>query len=202
MPSQSKFSTRRIADPVHGTIRLSELEIELLSTQAFQRLRNVKQLGLAHLVFPGADYSRLSHSIGVNHVTGRILDSLINNTGEEIDDAEYELYRVAGLMHDVGHYPFSHTFENAVSTFYQNKSQPMLTVDSSLVPDDTEQLVPYDESIRIRDSLDHEEVGRLLLETDLEINDVLKKHNIEPQSIHDIFSSIHQGQGKCPDLRI
>ena len=105
MTSTSKYQVRRIADPVHGTIGLSELETELLSTQAFQRLRNVKQLGLAHLVFPGADYSRLSHSLGVNHVTGRILNSLVDNTGQEITDAEYELYRLAGLLHEIGHYP-------------------------------------------------------------------------------------------------
>ena len=105
MAGKPKYSHSRITDPVHGTIELSELEVDLLSTGAFQRLRNVKQLGLAHLVFPGADYSRLSHSIGVNHVTGRILDALKSNTDAHIADAEYELYRLAGLLHDVGHYP-------------------------------------------------------------------------------------------------
>ena len=199
MPSTSKYQTRHIADPVHGTIGLSDLEIELLSTQAFQRLRNVKQLGLANLVFPGADYSRLSHSIGVNHVTGRILDSLVNNTGESIDDREYEIYRLAGLMHDIGHYPFSHTFENAVSTYYQSKYQAVLGTESPSLSE-AEEPPPegYEESSQAGASLDHEEVGQRLLEIDKEINEVLKKYDIEPQSIHEIFSRHSSEPGSLP----
>ena len=56
-----KYGFKRITDAVHGTIGLSELEVEILSSQVFQRLRRINQLGLAHLVFPGANYSRLSH---------------------------------------------------------------------------------------------------------------------------------------------
>ena len=58
----SAFQVKRIADPVHGTIGLSELETRVIGTRVFQRLRNIQHLGLAHLVFPAADYSRLSHS--------------------------------------------------------------------------------------------------------------------------------------------
>ena len=102
MPEEGKYRARRIQDSVHGTIRLSGLEMELISTESFQRLRNIRQLGLAHLVFPGADYSRFSHSIGVNHVTGRILDSLMQNTEQKLNDTEYEVCRLAGLLHDIG----------------------------------------------------------------------------------------------------
>ena len=199
MLDESKYRAKRITDPVHGTIGLSELEIELLSTQAFQRLRNVKQLGLAHLVFPAADYSRLSHSIGVSHVTGRILNSLARNTGQEICDGEYELYRLAGLMHDVGHYPFSHTFENAVSTFYQNRSQPRLFEEPSEgTLDNTGQPTTFDGNSQIIDSLNHEDVGRLLLEADPEINDVLSKYSIDPKPIHNIFSRHSTEAGTLP----
>ena len=198
MPEASKYHAKRIADPVHGTIGLSELEMELLSTQAFQRLRNVKQLGLAHLVFPGADYSRLSHSIGVNYVTSRILNSLINNTGQDVTDPEYELYRLAGLMHDIGHYPFSHTFENAVSTFYLNKLQPMLFTDPTWTGDPPGSLIPDGGVVETPDSLDHEDVGGLLLETDLEIRQVLARFGVSPEPIRDIISRRSSGTGAVP----
>ena len=125
MAGKAKYSRARITDPVHGTIELSQLEIDLLSTGAFQRLRNVKQLGFGTLGFSPVrttqDYPTRS---GVNHVTGKILDALKSNTGVLIEDDEYELYRLAGLLHDVGHYPYSHTFEDAVSTYYQDRFQP------------------------------------------------------------------------------
>lgn len=65
----------RIADAIHGTVVLTPLEARVVGSRAFQRLRNVKQLGLAHLVYPGADYSRFPHSIGACHVAGRILEA-------------------------------------------------------------------------------------------------------------------------------
>ena len=200
MPNEARFRARRIADPVHGTVWFSDLEIEVLSTQCFQRLRGVKQLGLAHLVFPGADYSRLSHSIGVNHVTGRILDSLRDNAGLEITDDEYELYRLAGLLHDIGHYPFSHTLENAISEYYRNESQPMLFTTASEPTDNQETLIPYDENDGKAKSLKHEAVGGLLLEADEEINRVLKNHGIDPQSIHALFTRRLAETGTAPNL--
>ena len=200
MPDEAKFRARRIADPVHGTVWLSDLEIEVLSTQAFQRLRGVKQLGLAHLVFPGADYSRLSHSIGVNHVTGRILDSLRNNSGLEITDADYELYRLAGLLHDIGHYPFSHTLENAISEHYRDESQPMLFTSTLQPTGNQEALIPYDENASEAKSLKHEAVGGLLLETDEEIKGVLAKYDIDPKSIHGVFTRRLSESGAAPNL--
>ena len=198
MPDDPNFQAKRIADPVHGTIGLSELEVALLSTQAMQRLRNVKQLGLAHLVFPGADYSRLSHSIGVNHITARILESLRHNTEQKITDTEYTLYRLAGLMHDIGHYPFSHTFEDAVSTFYQTQSQPMLFMDASDTSDDAGDPLPFDGNSQTVVSLNHEDVGRLLLEMDREIKGILEEHRIDPKSVHEIFTRHSSGAEPAP----
>ena len=200
MPNESKFRARRITDPVHGTVWFSDLEIEVLSTQAFQRLRGVKQLGLAHLVFPGADYSRLSHSIGVNHVTGRILDSLRNNAGLKITDAEYEIYRLAGLLHDIGHYPFSHTLEGAISEYYRNESQPMLFTSASEPTGNQDTLIPYDENDGKANSLKHEAVGGLLLGDDEEIKGVLTKYDIDPKSIHGVFTRRLSETGAAPNL--
>src|SRR5438046_9773791 len=109
------FDAKRVADPVHGTIGLSELEAAVINTGAFQRLRNVKQLGLAHLVYPGADYSRFSHSVGACHVMGRALEALRAYARVTIEDDDIQLYRLAALLHDVGHYPLSHELQEAVT---------------------------------------------------------------------------------------
>src|SRR5713101_5180121 len=115
------FDAKRVADPVHGTIGLSELEAAVINTGAFQRLRNVKQLGLAPLVFPGADYSRFSHCLGACHVTGSILEALRSSgSADSLTDERIQIYRLSALLHDVGHYPFSHAMEEAVKDYYSS----------------------------------------------------------------------------------
>jgi uncharacterized protein len=112
-----RFDERRISDPIYGTIALSELELQVIDSPAFQRLRNVKQLGLAHYVFPGSDFSRFSHSVGVCHIAGRILGTLKDH-GVAISEDEIQLYRLAALVHDIGHYPFSHAMEYALKNHH------------------------------------------------------------------------------------
>lgn len=104
--SRVKFA-KRIADPVYGTIGLTKLETQVIDTRVFQRLRNVKHLGLAYLVYPAADFSRFAHSLGVCHVTGLLLDAL-NAADANLSVDELQKYRLAGLLHDIGHYPLSH----------------------------------------------------------------------------------------------
>lgn len=112
---------KRISDPIHGSIELTELEWRVIATPAFQRLRNIKQLGLAHYVFPNADYSRFSHSLGVCHVAGRTLEAIQKVSGaSNVSDEEIQQYRLAGLLHDVGHYPYSHAMEEAIAEFYSS----------------------------------------------------------------------------------
>ena len=174
---------KHVADPVHGTVELTSPEVELISTQAFQRLRNVKQLGLAHLVFPGADYSRLSHCVGVCHVTGRILNSLRSNGDTNISEEEYQQYRLAGLLHDVGHFPFSHAFEDAVSDYYRDNQTTQSFLESEHSTD--QDCLP---TISPNDPPDHEDVGRLLLENDIEIKQILENHDVLSHDIYSIFA--------------
>src|SRR5689334_10897116 len=96
-----RFHHARITDAAHGTFGLSELESDIISTPAFQRLHNVRQLGLAHLVYPGADYSRFAHSLGACHVAGRMVRSINQNGARTFNDDEMQMYRLAGLLHDL-----------------------------------------------------------------------------------------------------
>lgn len=100
----------RVRDPIHGFIDLRPVEAALVDTRAFQRLRRVKQLGLTHLVYPGAEHSRFAHSLGACHVAGMLTESL-QRAGWKGDAG---LVRVAALLHDLGHPPFSHAGERGV----------------------------------------------------------------------------------------
>jgi uncharacterized protein len=107
-------------DPVHGLItfrkgvKLDELAWALIDTPEFGRLRRIKQLGVSEFVYPGATHSRFIHSIGVFHVARQLLDVVkreIGSIGEVYDLPKAEVAVLAALLHDLGHGPFSHTFE-------------------------------------------------------------------------------------------
>ena len=95
-----------IRDPIHGNIKFDGFFIELLDTLEIQRLYNIKQLGFAHLVFPGAHHTRLEHSFGVYNIAKMLAESL------ELEESERDLISCAALLHDIGHGPFSHTLES------------------------------------------------------------------------------------------
>ncbi len=97
-----------IHDAVHGSIKVEEPLLSLLETPEVQRMSNIRQLGLNYLVFPGANHTRLEHSLGVSHLAGIIGKNL------NLKDDEIILLRIAGLLHDIGHAPFSHTLENYI----------------------------------------------------------------------------------------
>ena len=97
---------KEVSDPLYGFIKLTPPEVKLIDTFPFQRLRHIKQLGLTYLVFPSAHHSRFEHALGVFFVSD-LLASLLPE--EEKEDRK--LLRLAGLLHDLGHPPFSHTTE-------------------------------------------------------------------------------------------
>jgi hypothetical protein len=99
-----------VKDPIHGYIHVSDLERQMMDTLPLQRLRRVKQLVFADYVYPGANHTRFEHSLGVMHLAGVLGRSLPAGLTEE----EVEAARLAGLLHDVGHGPFSHTFEQVL----------------------------------------------------------------------------------------
>lgn len=101
-----------IKDPVHGYIKLTELEQKLIDTPEFQRLRRIKQLSGAHYAYPGATHTRFLHSLGALYLAGYIGDIFVSKNFLSKDDSQK--LRVAALLHDVGHGPFSHLFEEVI----------------------------------------------------------------------------------------
>ena len=114
--------------PVHGYVKLFAEELAIIDHPAFQRLRRVRQLGFAHMVYPGAVHTRFEHSIGSVHVAQRIIDHVNENFrsrssdghGSEwrlaqIDEPTQHFIRLAALLHDIGHLPFGHTLEDELN---------------------------------------------------------------------------------------
>jgi HD superfamily phosphohydrolase len=107
---------KHILDPIHGPIPITSVELAIISNPIFQRLRNITQLGIASLVFPGATHNRFMHSIGTLYVMDNLLYNLRLQGMISIKEDDcirvIQLMRLAALLHDCGHLPFSHIFEN------------------------------------------------------------------------------------------
>jgi HD superfamily phosphohydrolase len=103
-----------INDPVYGFISIpTELVFDLIEHPYFQRLRYIKQLGMTHLVYPGALHTRFHHALGAMHLMGLAIETL-RNKGQEISPEEEEAVTIAILLHDIGHGPFSHALEETI----------------------------------------------------------------------------------------
>ena len=101
-----------IFDVIHGFIEVDDITLSIIDTPEFQRLRNIKQLGVVHYVFPSANHTRFEHSLGVYYLAGELISNLKKNQPElEIKEKEIFLVKIAGLCHDLGHGPFSHLLD-------------------------------------------------------------------------------------------
>jgi HD superfamily phosphohydrolase len=164
MSLTSTFPRRkRVNDPLHGAVFLSPLEYKIATTPTFVRLANVKQLGLGYFVYPGAAYSRQEHSLGACHVVGQMLDAMAAN-GAIVSERDREITRLAALLHDVGHYPFSHATEEAVH----------LAEGASVIAGASSGVEYFE---------DHEAISRYLIENDPSIRAVLKEFGFDPAEI-------------------
>ena len=101
-----------ITDPIHDFIRLNSTEQQIIETPVFQRLRRIKPLSGAHLTYPGAQHTRFEHSLGVMHIAGMAGNSL--SSKEQMPTSDINDVRLAALLHDIGHDPFSHLFEEVL----------------------------------------------------------------------------------------
>jgi len=111
------MSFQRIRDPLHNIIEFDDNTFErhmwqVIQTRPFQRLRRIKQLGFSELVYPGATHTRFAHSIGVFHTARMLMKIVAKSLDNKRDDRRAEVALAASLLHDVGHGPFSHSFED------------------------------------------------------------------------------------------
>lgn len=151
-----------IHDTVHGSIKLEGLFLDLLETPEIQRLHGIHQLGLAYLVFPGANHTRLEHSIGACFVASRLAESL------NLPEKERELVMAAAMLHDLGHSPYSHTLEMAV---HGKMLQDHMEITKDIICGKRKILF---------------EEGK---EKDREfIPDLLKKYDLEPKDVADLIA--------------
>jgi HD superfamily phosphohydrolase len=107
--------------PIHGFIGLTELERDIVDHSAFQRLRRIKQLAWTDYIYPGASHTRFEHSLGVMHLASRLYEAVVKASGETLKEIfkytdaglarDWQIVRLAALLHDVGHPPFSHAAE-------------------------------------------------------------------------------------------
>lgn len=122
---------KRIFDPIHHFIELDDGEVALLNTSSVQRLRRLRQLGLAYLAFPAAEHSRFGHALGALAVGERIMDALRRYDGEYFSsaadfEAQRRLLRAGLLLHDVGHGPFSHACEAVLGKRHEQRTREIL----------------------------------------------------------------------------
>jgi hypothetical protein len=114
--NNSHFNLKILNDPVYGFISLPhKIFLDIIDHPYFQRLRRIKQLGLSHLVYPGALHTRFNHAIGCAHLMTEAISTL-RFLGHQITDEEAKGVTLAILLHDIGHGPFSHTLEHSIVT--------------------------------------------------------------------------------------
>ncbi len=118
-----------INDPVYGFISIpTELVFDLIEHPYFQRLRYIKQLGMTHLVYPGALHTRFHHALGAMHLMKMTIETL-RAKGHEITQHEEEAVTIAILLHDIGHGPFSHALENTIVKGISHEDISILLMD-------------------------------------------------------------------------
>ncbi len=153
--SANESSGKIIVDSIHGDIKLSPRLVRVINTASFQRLRQLKQLAMSHLVYPNATHTRFAHSIGTLGIMNRVLrvaGDILNNT----DPEQEENLKLAALLHDIGHYPYSHLMEKIDKVQLTEKWLEGETLEASQVG--------YP---------DHEELGTLIVTTQPDLRDAI-----------------------------
>lgn len=165
---------KTIFDPVHGVIALRGAALALIGQPAFQRLWGIRQTGFAHLVFPGANHTRLEHSLGVYAVAAAMAETL------DLSDTETALVTAGGLLHDLGHPPFSHTLEPTMREVlgHGHERVSRLWITGGRTPD------PPERGPALRT-----------------LPEVLEAHGIDPRAVADLVDPRPRGPERRPLLR-
>lgn len=131
--SMEKLSEEKVfKDPVHRYIHVRDRVIwDLIGTREFQRLRRIKQLGTTYLTFHGAEHSRFNHSLGVYEIVRRIIDDVFQGR-PQWDGSQRLLSLCAALLHDLGHGPFSHSYEKVFQLDHENFTREIILGDTEV----------------------------------------------------------------------
>ena len=175
---------KAMRDPVWGYIYLPEPVLSLIDTEDFQRLRNITQLGYVHLVYPGARHSRFEHSIGVYHLAKQFLSRLLtSDPALRINDEDIRVFIAATLLHDIGHYPFSHTLEELVPFFvlHEQRARQIILNQDGPIYDILQQQFQVD-PIRVANVIDYQNPQVHLPEDDLLLANILSG-TLDPDKI-------------------
>ena len=163
---------KTVHDTIHGSIKVDGVLLELMETPEVQRLHAIRQLGFAYLVFPGANHTRFEHSLGTSHVAKRMAREL------GLKDDEDRMIRVAGMLHDLGHGPYSHTLEYL---HHQHKGLDHMEFTKGIITGDVDLFEAEGKKKGTKDEhaeamLDGERgAGR--------IPSILEKHGLDPEDV-------------------
>lgn len=185
----------RILDPVHGFIDVTQVEKEIIELPIFKRMQSLKQLSLTNWVFPGAEHTRYMHSLGVMYIADLMAINLKDeNYNLKYNDGQRQLLRLAGLLHDIGHYPLSHVTEYVYNDNLFGEDDTLLnhnrkiktnidklSLDSFSTPDYMKD--------RYSKPMHHETMGTKVIECDTQIQQIIKKYCpfIDIKDIQDII---------------
>ena len=165
-----------VHDSVHGSIRLQGVFLKLLEAPELQRLHSIHQLGLAYLVYPGANHTRFEHSLGTFSVAGRICEGL----GLEAEEAS--LVQCAALLHDVGHLPYSHTLEFVLhgqfGIDHAEISRRLIRGEQAILSDEDRKIIGEGPSIA----------------------EILEKHGLPPKEVAGLLEGLVRGDGSQKTL--
>ena len=119
-------------DPIHGYVRVDESVVwKCIQTKEFQRLRRIKQLGSTSLVYHTGEHSRFAHSLGVYEIVRRMINE-VRDLREKLTDYEKVTVMLAGLLHDIGHAPFSHSFETIMKRKHEEYTVQIISQPSEV----------------------------------------------------------------------
>ncbi len=177
-----------VLDNVHGYIGLTQVENEIERLPIFQRLRRIKQLGLANWIFPGSEHTRYTHSLGVMHIIDQMAIAL------NFSDDDRQLVRLAGMLHDIGHYPLSHLGEYAYKENTFNIENPIQYACSKVIS----KINSINESRALKavameptnELFHHERIGVTVINNSNNIQDIITRNcpNIDINDICDMIT--------------
>lgn len=177
--------TKNILDNVHGFIPCTEAEGKIINLPLFRRLQGIKQLSLIDRVFPGAEHTRFTHSLGVMHIADRMAIQL------GYGGSERKIIRFAGLLHDIGHYPLSHVCERAYKDYQLKDGEKSLPDILEVVKQISEiDKPPKTEFMKASKWPHHEAVSAQIVRESAEIRDIIIKECGDEKVIDQICAMI------------